>query len=193
MRISSTIPTYDIDPTHEAESIAMMGPSAAQLRLWHAQMQRDKGVLSGEELAKLERTIGGEARRARTIFNPYTGEVRKVFLPDWYGKHRETDAPVVGWRDVAEDSYFRGMQLLLRGDYARGFAAYELRWKTRWGRAHARRSNKPQWTGQSLLGKTIYVWHEQGFGDSIMMHRYIPLLEEKAKQVHLELPEPLVR
>jgi hypothetical protein len=43
-------------------------------------------MISGKELAIVERLVGQLAGRARTIYNPYTGEIRKTFLPDWIGK-----------------------------------------------------------------------------------------------------------
>jgi hypothetical protein len=81
---------------------------------------------------------------------------------------------------------------LIHGDLLRGFRDYEYRWEHEHFQAHARVYEQPQWTGQSLEGKTILVWHEQGYGDSIMMHRYMPLLERAAKTVHLEIPPALV-
>jgi|ERR1035437_875946 hypothetical protein len=94
---SKPLTPHDIDPVEGLEEICKLDPSSAQLRLWHAQRQHDEGVLSGKELAVVERIAGQTAGRSRTIFNPYTGEIRKVMLPDWVGKHKDEDAPIVGW------------------------------------------------------------------------------------------------
>jgi hypothetical protein len=93
----TTIPTHDIDPLEDIELIKQIDPSAVQLRLWHAQMQHDQSALSSKELTKLEAHAKVTAGRVRTIYNPYTGEIRKAFLPDWVGKHRPEDPPMVGW------------------------------------------------------------------------------------------------
>jgi hypothetical protein len=77
--------------------VVQISPSSAQLVLWHGQMQHDLGLISSKELAVLEAQTQGEAKRSRTIYNPYTGEVRKAFLPDWVGKHRPDDPALVGW------------------------------------------------------------------------------------------------
>jgi hypothetical protein len=46
---------------------------------------------------------------------------------------------------------------------------------------------KPQWYGtQSISGKTIYVYAEQGLGDTIQFCRYIPLLAERGARVLFE-------
>jgi tetratricopeptide (TPR) repeat protein len=37
----------------------------------------------------------------------------------------------------------------------------------------------PKWKGESLRGKTIFVYSEQGFGDSIQFSRYLPLLKKE--------------
>jgi tetratricopeptide (TPR) repeat protein len=37
----------------------------------------------------------------------------------------------------------------------------------------------PKWKGESLSGKTIFVYSEQGFGDSIQFSRYLPLLKSE--------------
>lgn len=91
-----TIPVYDADLIENAET-CIDEPSGAQLRIWHGRAQHDLGKISSKELAVLERLAGSQASRARTIYNPYTGEIRKAFLPNWVGKHREEDQPIVGW------------------------------------------------------------------------------------------------
>lgn len=99
---SAVIPTLDIDPAEGLEGVCKIDPSSAQLKLWHAQKQHDLGVLSSKELAVVEQIAGRTAGRARTIYNPYTGEIRKAFLPDWIGKHKDEDAPMVGWTKQKE-------------------------------------------------------------------------------------------
>lgn len=98
MRLNTTIPLHDVDPAEGLDGVCNIDSSSAQIKLWHAQKQHDEGMISGRELAIVERLAGQVAGRSRTLFNPYTGEIRKVFLPDWYGKHRDGDPPLVGWK-----------------------------------------------------------------------------------------------
>jgi hypothetical protein len=85
IRGSKTIPVHDRDPV-EGLGSCLLDPGAAQLQLWHAQAQHDRTMISGKELAIVERLAGQLAGRAHSIYNPYTGEIRKTFLPDWIGK-----------------------------------------------------------------------------------------------------------
>ncbi len=43
--------------------------------------------------------------------------------------------------------------------------------------------DKPFWHGENIEDKTLFVYYEAAFGDSIMYARYLPLLSEKCKKV----------
>ncbi len=94
---SRLVPTLDVDPAEGLEDLCKIDPSSAQIKLWHAQRQHDDGVLSSRELQVVERIAGQTAGRSRSIYNPFTGEIRRAFLPDWIGKHKDDDPPMVGW------------------------------------------------------------------------------------------------
>jgi hypothetical protein len=49
----------------------------------------------------------------------------------------------------------------------------------------------PRWQGEDLAGKTIFLYPEQGFGDTIQFCRYIALVEERGGRVILEVQKPL--
>lgn len=73
---------------------------------------------------------------------------------------------------------------LRKGDWARGWARYEAR-LTRTDRApnsvvSIMGRMAPHWTGQSLKGRTLMVYSEQGSGDDIQMVRLIPTLAARA-------------
>lgn len=73
---------------------------------------------------------------------------------------------------------------LSRGDHAAGWAGHEARWN---GSDELRGTHPslpaPRWQGESLAGKTLLVWGEQGIGDMLQFCRYVPLLAER---VHRE-------
>lgn len=90
-------------------------------------------------------------------------------------------------REVEENEYGNrhwhlALLELLRGKYKQGFARYRARFND--VKALTRRvSQKPLWKGENLAGKTILVCDEQGFGDTLMLARYLPLLKAQGASV----------
>lgn len=78
----------------------------------------------------------------------------------------------------------RSMNLLVVGDLREGFRRYGWRWSAM-EKFKAMRMNGPMWNGGDLSGKTILIQEEQGFGDSIHMLRYIPMLKAQGATVYL--------
>ncbi|BCZ76385.1 hypothetical protein PTKU64_00600 [Paraburkholderia terrae] len=73
---------------------------------------------------------------------------------------------------------------LLRGNYADGWREHEARWDGSKELAGKRPVLPgPAWRGESLAGKTLLLWGEQGMGDLLQFCRYVPLLAER---VHRE-------
>ena len=72
MDLGRLLPFKDREPNSEA----VINPSMAQYHLWLAQIQRDHGKLSDREMARMEGKASMLAQRSRTIFNPFTGEIR---------------------------------------------------------------------------------------------------------------------
>ncbi|MBK1840764.1 tetratricopeptide repeat protein [Azospirillum sp. YIM B02556] len=81
---------------------------------------------------------------------------------------------------------------LHQGDYAQGFADYEARYWLR--EYHYRLHRGPRWDGGSLDGRFVMVTLEQGFGDTLLMARYLPMLKARgARRVIVELRDELRR
>ncbi len=81
------------------------------------------------------------------------------------------------------------------GDYARGWREFEWRW--RWHdpniQKHIRHFKEPLWLGEEdIAGKTVLLYAEQGFGDTIQFCRYVPLVKARGARVLLEVSQPLV-
>jgi Flp pilus assembly protein TadD len=92
----------------------------------------------------------------------------------------------------AEAHFNEALCLLLHGDLARGLEKYEWRWEIASARPHKRNLQQPRWTGrEDLAGKTILLYAEQGFGDTIQFCRYVPLLQARGARVILEVQQQL--
>jgi len=110
--------------------------------------------------------------------------------------------------DEAKESYDRATQIdplfapahrnkgfvaLLQGDFAQGLPLYEWR-KRLTPPIEARDYDKPLWTGrEDISGKTIFLYIEQGLGDTIQFYRFVAPLLERGAHVILAVQDQLVR
>jgi tetratricopeptide (TPR) repeat protein len=86
----------------------------------------------------------------------------------------------------------RALTLLSLGKIGEGLASYEVRWKLL-AKHPIWSTVVPEWQGESLEGKHILCHHEQGFGDSLMLVRFVEPMLKKAQRVSLAVPAPLMR
>ena len=83
------------------------------------------------------------------------------------------------------------LQLRL-GDFESGWAAQEARWNVPSLSAGYPEFVQPKWLGaEPVAGKTVIVCANEGFGDSIQLVRYVPMLAARGARVILLVPEPL--
>jgi Flp pilus assembly protein TadD len=85
----------------------------------------------------------------------------------------------------------RAITYLHLQDYKRGWDAFEIRWKHK--DLPERKFTVPRWSGEDLTGKTILVHEEQGFGDTILCTRYLPLVAARGGRLIFECKKPLHR
>ncbi len=86
--------------------------------------------------------------------------------------------------DFAEAKLNLSHALLALGEYEEGWSLYESRHDPAIG-AHitvAPPAIWPMWRGESLDGKSILVWPEQGFGDTIQFCRYASMLKSRGAE-----------
>jgi tetratricopeptide (TPR) repeat protein len=85
----------------------------------------------------------------------------------------------------------RGFGLLQAGRFDEGWAEHE--WRLRDPRARTRTFEQGQpWRGQPLRdGERLFVFHEQGFGDTLQFCRFIPTLRDRAPNLDLSVQPPL--
>jgi hypothetical protein len=102
-------------------------------------------------------------------------------LHAWQG---DSDRAVQAYRRVAElapedaeNHRNLGVLYLLRGDFSRGWPEYRWRWRCREALQH--RYPVPRWQGESLQGKTILLYAEQGLGDTLNFVRFAQTLKDR--------------
>jgi hypothetical protein len=83
--------------------------------------------------------------------------------------------------DHVEAHHNRAGALLLAGNLVEGLPDYEWRHRLR----DYPRVAYPwkEWSGEPLAGRTIVLWAEQGFGDTLQFIRYAPLVKQQAARV----------
>ena len=75
--------------------------------------------------------------------------------------------------------------LLTLGQFEEGFREYE--WRLQKPDLRERTYAQPAWKGESLAGKRILLYWEQGYGDTLQFLRFLPLLAERGARIVLEL------
>ena len=84
------------------------------------------------------------------------------------------------------------LSLLQEGDYKQGLPAYETRWALE--RSQAKITKLPEWKGEPLKGKCLFLHDEQGFGDVLMFARFIPEAKRRgAGKIILQCQPELMR
>ena len=86
-----------------------------------------------------------------------------------------------------------GIINLLLGNFEIGWAEYSWRRLEDDPVFKVRAYSQPFWDGEDLTGKTIFIYPEQGLGDTIQFVRYLPVLQALGGQVVFDAPLPLVR
>ncbi|MGH8778540.1 tetratricopeptide repeat protein [Paraburkholderia sp.] len=85
----------------------------------------------------------------------------------------------------------RAQTNLLLGEFEHGWREYEWRWRD--GTSSHGFPVDTLWTGaQSLAGKTVFVHHEQGFGDTLQFVRFVDRLSAAGARVVLRVQDALL-
>jgi tetratricopeptide (TPR) repeat protein len=81
---------------------------------------------------------------------------------------------------------------LLTGDFVAGWAGRQARWKIPSFSASYPKFSQPMWRGEEpIMGKTILIHVDEGFGDTILFARYVPMVAAQGARVILVVADAL--
>ncbi|MGH6728114.1 MAG: tetratricopeptide repeat protein [Pseudolabrys sp.] len=96
--------------------------------------------------------------------------------------------------DFHEAHYNQALCWLLVGDFDRGWKEFEWRWHIDQLQSSKLNLAQELWLGQrDIAGKTVLLYCEQGFGDTIQFSRYAPLVAARGARVILQVQNPLAK
>jgi tetratricopeptide (TPR) repeat protein len=98
--------------------------------------------------------------------------------------------------ELEDAQLYKGYALLLHGRFKEGWPLYEKRKERLENTVYFTRlcRNKPLWLGaEYIAGKTLFVYWEQGLGDTIQFYRYLGLVEQLGARVIFSAPSCLHR
>lgn len=78
-------------------------------------------------------------------------------------------------------------ELLRSGAFAEGWIEYEWRWQWREFPSPKRNFVQPQWRGEPVSNRILFLHAEQGFGDTLQFLRYVPLMARRGATIVLEV------
>ena len=110
---------------------------------------------------------------------------------DYQGAKEALQPAIKAHPDFAELYIQLALAELSLGEYPAGFNSFEWRWQ---GDEISRpKLDIPQWRGEDVSGKRVLVYPEQGFGDTILMARFLKGLSDLGSHVIFACKPPLMR
>lgn len=125
-----------------------------------------------------------------SAWNNYGNVLRECGRPDRAISFLETALKIIPEQPTA--SFNLAVAYLLSGDYNRGWAQYETRWKFEHLNGLLPNPPQPRWTGQDLKDKTLLIFAEQGHGDNIQFVRFITTLMDMGAKIKLQINNNLI-
>jgi Flp pilus assembly protein TadD len=154
----------------------------------------------GLVLCELDRPAdAAEALEQAAAMSPQAAEIHFALAGAYSAMYRLEEAKASYRRALALRPEFVATRWnlshleLLTECFREGWELFESRWAIEPLASRRWSGVAPQWTGQDPRGKTLYVFAEQGFGDTLQFVRYVPLAVERGARVILRVQPELVR
>jgi Tfp pilus assembly protein PilF len=202
-----------LKPDH-AEAFSNRGIVLAELKQWEAALASheraialkpdyadafsNRGIVLAElkqwdaALASYERAIEIKPNNAEAFLNRGSAHAE---LKQWEPALASYERAIALEPNQARAHFNRSAIWLLLGEYAKGWAEYEWRWKQEGLTAFPdeRHFSQPRWLGEPIAGKAVLLYAEQGLGDTLQFCRYASLVAGLGARVILEVQPPLLR
>jgi tetratricopeptide (TPR) repeat protein len=84
------------------------------------------------------------------------------------------------------------LTLLKNGDFKQAWEHFEWRWRLDYFTNLPETLGKPLWSGQALNEQSIFIYAEQGLGDTLQFVRYLPLIPKTSGKIYFQCQAPLI-
>lgn len=91
--------------------------------------------------------------------------------------------------DYADAHFGLSLAYLALGDLKNGWTEYEWRWAAY--HEQPKSFHQPVWDGSDITGKRIFIYAEQGLGDTFQFMRYLKSLKDRGAFVIFQTQKPL--
>ena len=184
-----------LEDLHQPDAALASYDQAIALKSDHAEAYYNRGNVLGDlerpddALASYDRAIELKPDYAE-VYNSRGNALVRLNRPE--DALASYDKAITLKPDYAEAYWNQSLCYLLTGHFEQGWRLYEWR-KRRQKPIAVRTYPQPLWLGEEdVAGKTLFIYWEQGIGDTIQFCRYVTLVASLGAQVILEVPKTLM-
>jgi len=142
-----------------------------------------------EALAWFDKALGLRPHFIKALINKASSLAQMRRIDEAIAVYRQVQAIDPG--NTEAESYLSLLHRLT-GDFEAGWAGQKARWREQMHPGEHAEFHQLLWHGQDgIAGKTILVYADEGFGDTIQFARYIPMLAARGADIVLVAQEPL--